>query len=57
MKLEIGEFVSDLYMKYLLNAVKFFVAFAVVDQPAELDLAYYQTHLFKPQWNDQGKGM
>lgn len=57
MKLEIGEFVSDLYMKYLLNAVKFFVAFAVVEQTAELDLAYCQTHLFKLQCNDQGKGM
>ena len=56
MKLEI-EFVSDLYMKYLLNAVKFFVEFAVVEQPAELDLAYCQTHPFKLQCNDQGKGM
>lgn len=48
---------SDLYMKYLLNAVKFFVALAVVEQTAELDLAYCQTHLFKLQCNDQGKGM
>lgn len=48
---------SDFYMKYLLNAVKFFVEFAVVEQLAELDLAYCQTHPFKLQCNDQGKGM